>query len=270
MRVHIPLRMKLRRLFAANCRRQLRQHLAQQAALPQQIQSSGGMRWAKDFQQLIANPLRAHLRDGRRVFAHSGERGRFNFKTKLRGKAHGAQHPQPVLAEPLRRITDRPDASGLKIRLPPDPVVQLLHDRVEKQTVHREVAAQGILPSVGEAHAAGPPSIGIIGLGAEGGHLIFVPVLQHHHHPKLFAHRDGFAEQPLDVVRLGIGGDVIVLRRLAKLGIAHAAAHPERLIPRLGQALGHAFGSFAEGDRLGLGDFRHGTRNNPEAILPEN
>ena len=128
------------------------------------------------------------------MFAHSGERGRFNFKTKLRGKAHGTQHPQPVLAEPLRRITDRPDASGLKIRLPPDPVVQLLHDRVEKQTVHREVAAQGILPGVGEAHAAGPPSIGIIGLGAKGGHLIFVPVLQHHHHPELFAHRDGFAE----------------------------------------------------------------------------
>ena len=270
MCVHIPLRVKLRRLFAADRRRQLRQHLTQQAALSQQIQSGSGVRWAKDFQQLIANPLHAHLRYGWRVFAHGGKRSRFNFKTKLRGKAHGTKHPQPVLAKPLRRIADRPDASSLKVCLPPDPVVQILRNRVEKQAVHREVPPQGILPGVGEAHAAGPPSVSVISLRPEGGHLIFVAVFQHHDHPELFAHRDGFTEQPLDVVRLGIGGDVVVLWRLAKLGIAHAAAHPKRLKARLGQALGQALGSLTEGDRLGWGDFRHGTGNNPEAILPEN
>ena len=128
------------------------------------------------------------------MLAHRRERHRFNLKTKLRREAYCAQHSQPVFAEPLRRIADRPDALGLEVGQPTHPIVQLVGQRIIKQTVHREVPPERILSGVGEPDAAGATAVRVIGLGPEGRHLIFMPSLQHHNHAKLFADWDGFAE----------------------------------------------------------------------------
>ena len=88
-----------------------------------------------------------------------------------------------------------------------------------------------------------------------------MPVLQHHHHPEMFAHRVVLRNNHSMSSGLALVAMSPVLRR-GQAG-HRTSRHPERLIPRLGQALGQALGSFAEGDRLSLGDC-----NMEQGIIP--
>ena len=263
--------MILRRLLAADGGGQLRQHLGQQPALVQQVESVRGVRRPEQFQQLVANSLGTHFADGGGVLLHDGERRRLDLEPKLHSEAHGAEQAQPVLAKALRRIADGADAPGLEVCLAADPVVQLVGERIVKQAVDGEVAPQGILACVGEADAAGSSAVGVVALGAEGSHLIFVAGLEHHDHAELFADRDGFTEQVLDLIRRGVGGDVVVGGRLAKPGVAHAAPDPKRLKPGLGQAPGQAERAGLEavgGDVGGVGHGGAAWADGP--VFPEN
>ncbi len=237
----------------------------------QQVEPARGVRRAEQFQQLIADALGAHFADGGGVLLHGGERRRGDLEPKLRGEAHGAEQPQPVLAEAFCRGADGADAPGLEVGPAADPVVHLVGERVVKQAVDGEVAPQGILARVGESHAAGAPTVGVVALSAEGGHLIFVAGLEHHDHAVLFANRDGFAEQLLDLIRRGVGGDVVVGRRLAKPVVTHAPTHPIRLKPGPGEALGQAVRTGLEAVGVGLDFWVHGWATRAVGpVFPEN
>ena len=268
---YVALGMVLRRLFTAEGGGQLRQHLGQQPALVQQVEPARGVRWAEQLKQLVADTLGAHLADGGGLLLYGGECLRLDLEPKLRREPHGAEQAQPVLTEALRRVANGTNALDLKIGLAADPVVQFAGERIVKQAVDGEVAPQGVLSRVGEAHAAGPSPVSVAALGAKGGHLVLVSGLEHHDHAELSANRDGFMEQPLNLIRLGVGGDVVVGRRLTKPGVAHAAAHPIGLKPGLGQALGQAERTSFEAVSWGVGGVGHGGSARADGpVFPEN
>ena len=71
------------------------------------------------------------------------------------------------------------------------------------------------------------PSL-VIRLGAKRGDLKLLAVFDDDDDAEFFADRNGFAEKFFDLLRLGVRGDVKILRLAAEQKIAHAAAHPER------------------------------------------
>jgi len=87
------------------------------------------------------------------------------------------------------------------------------------------------------------PSVLVGAIRAEGGHLKFEVVLQHDNHAECGAHRHCAGEEFLHLLGLGAGGNVDVVRLLAKEHVAHAATGEERLVPGRSQALDQARGS---------------------------
>ena len=95
-------------------------------------------------------------------------------------------------------------------------------------------------------------------LAAEGRNLHHHFAEQDVHQPEAPADDAGVAEDPADLLRLRVGGDIEILRLAAEQEIAHAAAHHVGEIPRLLQAiedLQRLFLDPAAGDRvLGTGN----------------
>ena len=99
--------------------------------------------------------------------------------------------------------------------------------RIVKKTVHREIAARRVGLGVGEDDFFWAAAILIIRLGAEGGDLKLVSPFDDDHHAEFFADGDGAFEKFLDLFRLGVRGDVEILRLASEQKIAHTTAHPE-------------------------------------------
>ncbi len=151
-----------------------------------------------------------------------------DFKIQLRGKSHRAQHPQMILAETFFRFANRPDYFRAQILFAANPVVDFFRERVVKKSVHREIPAQRIGLGIGKNNFLRPATVLIIRLGAKRGDLKLLAALDDNNDAEFFADGNGFVEKFFDLLRLGVRGDVKILRLAAQQKIAHAAAHPER------------------------------------------
>ena len=80
------------------------------------------------------------------------------------------------------------------------------------------------------------PSVLVIRLGPEGGHLEGMPAFPDNHDAELAPDGQGAGEQFFDPLGPRPRRDVVVLRFLAQQKITHATAHPERRVPGLLQA----------------------------------
>src|SRR5438270_229687 len=121
---------------------------------------------------------------------------------------------------------------------------------------HRSpVGAAGVLLGGGEHDGVGVAAVAVGDVGAEGGDLDFERAggrarAEHLDDAEAGADGDGAAEQRLDLLGPGVGGDVVVVRLAAEELVADAAAGPQRL---------EAFGAEAADDvggELALGHAR--------------
>src|SRR5207247_8092833 len=111
-------------------------------------------------------------------------------------------------------------------------------ERIVKHAVDGKVAPQSIFAGRREHHVVRSTAIRIAAIGAKGCNLNFqvffvLAWAEHFDHAETRAFCDSPAEESLDLVRNGVGGNVIVLGRQAEQLVAYAAACPERLMSRI-------------------------------------
>src|ERR1035437_3767129 len=133
-----------------------------------------------------------------------------------------------IFAKAFLRRTNRADDFRAQIFFTADPVVDFLRERIVKKSVDSENPAQRIGLGVGENDFFRATAILVIRLGAERGDLKLLFVFNDDHHAEFASDSDGAFEKFLDLLRLGVRGDVEILGFATKQQIAHAAADPER------------------------------------------
>ena len=98
VRPNVALRMKLGRLRHALHRFDLRQHLLEQPRFVQKLESAARVPFREDFHDLVTHAFDADFPNLGREVPDRSERGWIERKPEARGEAHGAEHPQAVLA----------------------------------------------------------------------------------------------------------------------------------------------------------------------------
>jgi hypothetical protein len=94
------------------------------------------------------------------------------------------------------------------------------------------------------------------GGAAEGGHFQQVLAEHHVHDLEALADDEGAAEQALDLLRRGVGGDVEVFRLHAQQQVAHRAADDEGFVAGFLQGAGDADGIVRQQARIDAVGFR--------------
>ena len=123
-------------------------------------------------------------------------------------------------------------------RIRPDrlPGARLDREMERGGEAHRPQESETVLAKTSCRIANGANSAGLqVGsssdfVGTKSGDLEFVTVFEHHNNPEMRS--DGYRarEKSLDLLGTGAGGDVVVLRRDTKQGIANAATGIKRLV----------------------------------------
>ena len=133
-----------------------------------------------------------------------------------------------VLGKPFLRRADGADDFRAQILFAADPVVDFFRERIVKKPVDGEIAAERVGFRAGENDFLRPPAVAVFRLGAKGGDLELLLVLDDDHHPEFFPDWNGFLEKFFNLLRSRVGGNVVILRLASEQKIAHAAADPER------------------------------------------
>ena len=217
-------------------RRHLGQHLAGQFCLHEQFERPPPARPCHDGPQLRRDSLGAH---GGHQVRHADDRRLcllLQSKAKPCGKPHRAEHAEVIFAKSHRGVPDGPDDPRGEVGPAVDVVVHLAGDGIEKQSVDREVAPQGILAGVCEGHAGRVPAVGVGRVAAKRSHLHLPRAAgaEHGDHAEGGPYSEGMAVAKHCAHLIGAGRrrHVVVGRRAAEQFIANAAACPDRLVPR--------------------------------------
>ena len=133
-----------------------------------------------------------------------------------------------VLGKPFFRLANGADDFRAQILFAADPVVDFFCERIVKQPVDGEITALRIGLGAGENDFLRAAAVPVIRLGAERGDLELLFAFDHNHHAEFAPDGDGAFEEFFDLLRLGVRGDVVILRFASEQKIAHAAADPER------------------------------------------
>ena len=133
-----------------------------------------------------------------------------------------------VFGKAFLRRADGADDFRAQILFAADPVVDFFGNRIVKQSVDGEIAAQRIGLGAGENNFCRAAAIPVIRLGAKRGDLELLSAFDDNHHAEFSPDGDGAFEKFFDLFRPRVRGDVVILRLASEQKIAHAAADPER------------------------------------------
>ncbi len=95
---------------------------------------------------------------------------------------------------------------------------------IAEQPVDREIASHGVVPGICEPNAVGTAMVRVRPLLAECRHFDGQPVPAYEHDSKGSADRYGAREDLQNLLRRGVGGDVVVLGLESEQFVADAAA----------------------------------------------
>src|SRR5438309_3439757 len=204
----------------------------------------------------------ADLVNARGHLVHRGECGWLDAVVETSREAYGAEHAQLIFRKSQRGVADGTDEVGVKVLAAADKIQDFPGNRIHQQAIDGEVAASNIFARIfAVTHLVGVPSIAVADVGAEGcylnhvgfrgswgggftsvlgGRVIFFAGLvlarnRHQHDAELGAHGIRFRENPHDLLRRGVSGDVIVGRLATEQQIAHAAAAEVSLVTAVSQ-----------------------------------
>ena len=235
-------------LVRGQCLRGFRQQCRQQAMRFQQFETGHRMAGQEQFQGFLEQPRRRGLgQQGRQPGDRFGGRG-LDGETQLGRQACRAQHAHRVFAIARFRIADQAQQPRLHIVVAADVVAyREILDRVI-QRIRGEVAADRIVldraVDVVAQQAATlvlfAVAAAVIAVGAEGGDLDDLAAIHDMGQAEAAADQPAVAEQRLDLLRRGVGGHVVILRRTADQQVAHGAAYQVATEAGLAQAVEHA------------------------------
>ncbi len=240
VRPHVAFGMVFGRLSHSLHGRHFGQDVAQQVALFQQLEAAPRAAFGQDVHQFVAHALGRHRPDERVVRADGRHCRRLNREAQARGKPHGPQQPQMVLAKSEAGVADGSHHAPLQVRAAAHVVQHVPAVRVHQQAIDGEVAPPDILARIAfEAHGRRMPPVVVIVVAAERGHLHLREHVAYQHHAKRRAHPAGIGEQIHDAVGPRIRRDVEILGARFEQQVADATAHQVRLMARRAQLRDH-------------------------------
>ncbi len=164
-----------------------------------------------------------------------GSRARVDLKFESGREPDGAEHAEPVLLEPVLRISDRPQHAGLQVLTAADEVDDPTRTGILEESVDREVPPPGVRFGGTEGNLDRAAAVVIGAVGPKGRDLDHPPARGHQHDPEMRADAAGLRKEPRDLVRHRCGGDVNVGGVETEQVIPHTAPREVRLMPRLPQ-----------------------------------
>jgi hypothetical protein len=192
---------------------------------------------AEPLEPLFPHPFRGQLSQPAGLGLDRLPGGGVDLELEPGREPERPEDPEVVLAEPLRRIADRPDQPPVQVAGSVERVTPLVPQRVVGDRVDGEVAPGQVVVQRGtEFHdrmAAVRRHI-----APEGGDLVVASAGAHRHGAEPLADRHGVAEQPLDHVGGGRGRHVVVGVGLAQQRVPDRATHTPRLVTRRFQLAG--------------------------------
>ena len=218
------------RVFPDRRLAQARQHHRQHRR--KRLRRRSRLRRSEKTPQLGKDPLRADGPQQLPAGQHGLSRLGLNGKAQPGGKAQSPQDSQGVLPEALLRRSHAADALSFQVLLPAEQVHHLPRS-VQGHGVHGEVPPPQVLRQGGdEAHAVGPPVVGIGPFRAVGGDLRDPAAAADGDGAVLHARGDGvlLSEAGHDLLRQGGGADVPVPGLKPQQTVPHAAPHALGLI----------------------------------------
>ena len=129
---NIALGMVLRRLLDAVQRGDVGQHLREQPALVEQVESLLRLGHGEDAVQLVADALGAHGADHFRAGANRLPRLRLDLEIEPRREPDRAQQPQMVLGKAVLRVANGAQDSRAQVGLAADKIDQAPGHRIDK------------------------------------------------------------------------------------------------------------------------------------------
>lgn len=181
--------------------------------------------------EFLGDPLGA---DGVDVGGHRADSfrgGGVELEVEVAGEAEGAEEAEFVFTEAFEGIANSADDAFGEVLLAADVIEDLISDRIEEHTVDGEVAALGVFFRGAEDDVLGTTAIKVGAFGAEGGDFDIAgpggAVDQNHAEGGPDGAGFPAAEEFLDGLRTGIGGDVVILGDFAEEKIADTASGPE-------------------------------------------
>ena len=155
--------------------------------------------------------------------SHDGLTGLFfNMESGACGMADDPNHPDRILFEFFIRIADVPDHLSFEISLPAHIINDGEIGNIIKEAIDRDIAAEGIL--LRRAKAVGPENLPVIsqclfkfGVAPEGGDFHgFSAFKKDVDQPETAANDPAVFEEGIDLMRMGIGGDIKIFRDLSE------------------------------------------------------
>ncbi len=230
----VALGMKLRWLLDALHGRDFGQDLLKQTTRIEQLEARACAAFRQDTDQFVTYTFRRYPEYEGREASHGGEGFALDVEAEPRGESHGADEPEVVFLKPDHGIADRADHMILQVGFPADVVKLLAREGVEEQAVDGEVAAQCVFARAGlEAHTLGAAAVVVVEIAAESGNFDRGVFRSNEYHAELRADQSRTGKQGDDLVGMGVGGDIVVLRVAAQQEVPHAAPDQQGLVPVL-------------------------------------
>lgn len=167
------------------------------------------------------------------------------------GETDGAESSEVILAESLLGIADGADDASVEVFLAIDEVDDATIgafsgvEGIEEECVDGEITSAGIFLGIGEDDAVGSSGIGVGVIASEGGDFDGVCVFGDEDDAEGLADCTGAFEEGLDALRVGIGGDVVVVGVVAEKFIADAATGEVGGVSGVDEALDYGTGGIA-------------------------
>ena len=224
--------------------------MADRVDLVQQLEALAGVAAAQQAQDLLEDPRRRCAHEVLGGLGHRRERLALDLEAEPARELDRAQDAHRVLAEAHHRIADGADHARLDVREAVDVVDDPVLRRVEEQRVDGEVPPQRVFFGVAELVVARDQQVLVVSLSLlrvapEGRALEDLGVAVEVQVRELEAAPDDAAvarKGALDLLRPGLGRDVVVLGGPLEQQVAHAAAHEVGLVALVDEARDRAHG----------------------------
>src|SRR5580704_5148567 len=89
------------------------------------------------------------------------------------------------------------------------------------------------------------PAIGVGNVGTKGGDFDFVDIAGDEHNTEPGAHAQAFGEDAHDLIRSGVGGDIVIGGLATQQNIAHTTTYEQRLIAIALEYFANRIGKFS-------------------------
>src|SRR5215475_11131538 len=203
----------------------LRQHFSSQTRFVEHSKSTSRLTFGQDAGQLFPDAFLAYLMDFGRHRAYGSPGVLLDRVTQPGAKPYCPENTKLVFFEACMRIADGAHDLRIDVFLAMDVIDHAAGNRIIKQAIDGEIAAQDVLLSIGKNDACRPAAVDISLIGPKGRNLEGMPPVDHEHNAELRTDTLRAREYPHDRFGTCTRCNVVVGRLDSHYHVADTASH---------------------------------------------